>query len=403
MIAASVIYGLITGLNLSFFSMEVFASLNSFALIAIPMFMLTAQVMNYSTVADRLFNFANKLIGWIPGGLGHTNVLLSVIFSGMSGSAAADASGMGFLAYKAMADKGFDKNLSAAVTAASACITPVTPPSIPMVVFAMVVSGTSVARLLMGGLIPGLLMAISMMVYISWISVKRGYPIEKKPNFMELLVAIRKGILPVLTPVLLLSLIVSGIVTVSEGAVFTVLYAIFLGVLVYRALSLKDFLLCLQKVLGNCGLILIFFGGGKMFSHILAKENIPVLFAEGLFQFTTNPLLLMLLVNVFFLVIGLLSDPLVSITLFAPIVIPIAHYVGMDVNTFGVIIVYNTMIGLITPPVGSMVFIISGLSKQPVHGVFRAVLPFVIGYIILLVMLSIFPQIISFLPNLLMG
>lgn len=399
MITSSVVYALMKGINLSFFAMEMFSSLDSFTLVAIPMFMLTAEVMDSTSIADRMFGVCNGAVGWIPGGLAHTNVLTSVVFAGMSGSAAADAGGIGFLSYKAMERRGFDKPFSAAVTAASSCIGPIIPPSIPVIVYAMVVPAASVGKLLYGGVIPGILMALFMGAYILFISVKRGYPREPRPSGKEFWKLFKRGFLPILTPVILLTTIATGMVTISEGAVVTVLYAAVIGAVVYRQMGVKGFWDATKNVFRKSGTTLIYFAGGACFSHVMAKENIPNLFASKMFAISSNPLVLLLLVNLFFFLLGCISDPIVNITLFASMVMPIVTACGMDVNAFGVILILNCMIGLITPPVGTMVYIICGLAEVSLSKTFKECIPFVIFYYILIVLLTIFPQIVTFIPN----
>jgi tripartite ATP-independent transporter DctM subunit len=403
MIASSVVYALSAGVDMAFFSMEAFTSLQSFMLTAIPMFMLTAEVMNSSTVADRMFTLANSTVGWIPGGLGHTNVLANVIFAGMSGSAAADATGIGFLCYKAMKDRGFDGPFSAAVTAAGSCIGPIIPPSIPVVIYAMVVTNASVGKLFLGGVIPGLMMGLAMMVYIYFISKKRKYPIERRPDFKTFIKAFRQGLLPVLTPVVLLTTITLGIVTVTEGAAVTVLYSCFLGAILYRRLGLKEFIGSLRRISLPIGTILVFFLAGKMFGFVFAKENLPQLASTVFSGLSTNRYMVLLIINGFFLVLGCFSDPIVNIMLFVPIFTPMAASAGIDPTAVGIIIILNNMIGLLTPPVGGMVYIISGISKEPLEAVFREAVPFVVAYVILIVILCIFPELITFIPNMVMG
>lgn len=401
MIISSVVYALIGGIDMSFFNLEGFKALYSFTLTAIPMFMLTAEVMNSSTVADKMFNFANSLTGWIPGGLGHTNIVTSVIFAGMSGSAAADTGGIGYLSYKAMKDRGFDPAFSAAVTAASACIGPIIPPSIPVVVYAMTITDASVGAMFLGGVIPGVLMALSMGIYIYFISKKRHYPVEKKPTARELGVAVRQGILPVLTPVILLVTIEGGLVTISEGAVVTVLYSCFLGTVIYHKFGVRTLWNCCKNICMVIGSILVFFIATKMFSYVLTQENLVNKISSAIYGITQTKLVVMLIINVFFLIMGCLSDPLVNIMLFAPIAWSLVKPLGVDANAFGIIVVFNCMIGLITPPVGGNAFLISGITKIPLQKIFKEILPFVVGLLVVLLLLSMFPEIISFLPNLL--
>lgn len=401
MIVSAITYGLVGGVDLAFFSLEGFRALFSITLTAIPMFMLTAEVMNRTTVADRMFNFANSLVGWIPGGLAHTNVVCSVIFAGMSGSAAADTSGTGFLEYKAMKDRGFGPAFSAAITAASATIGPIIPPSIPVIIYCMTVPDASVGKLFAAGIIPGILMALAMMIYIASVAKKRNFPVEKKPTAKEFFKYCRQGILPILTPVILLLTISLGIVTVSEGAVITVLYSCILGFIVYRTMGLKSLLKCFRQIALVIGAILLFFLATKMFSYVLAKENLVNIVTQAVKGMSLAPWMIMLVINIFFLIMGCLSDPLVNIMLFAPLAWSLAQPLGIDPNAFGMIVIFNCMIGLITPPVGGNVFLIAGLTKVPVQKIFKECMPFTIGLLVVLVLMSMFPQIVSFLPNLL--
>ena len=403
MILSGLSYALITGTDLSFFSMEVYKSTNNFILIAIPMFILTAEVMNSSTVADRMFDFCNSLVSWIPGGIGHTNVLTSVIFAGMSGSAAADVGGIGYLCYQAMVKRGFDAPFSAAVTAASSCIGPIIPPSIPVIVYAMVVSSASVIYLFLGGIIPGLLMAVLMMAYIYYISKKRGYPVEKRKSGREIGRALRKGLLPVLTPIILLVSISSGMCTITEGAVITVVYSCILGAFVYRRLGFKTLVECFSKVFNSCGAVLVFFVASKFFSFVLTRARIPDMLSSLVLGISTNKYFVLLLINFVFIVLGFFSEALVNIMLFAPVFVPIALNAGVDPNVIGVMIVLNTTVGAITPPVGTLVFNTCGITGAPLAKVFKEVTPFVIAYILLLVLMVFVPQLITAIPNLILN
>jgi len=403
MIVSSLVYGLAIGMDLSYFILESFGSFNTIALVAIPMFVLTSEVMNESSVSDKLFNFSNSLVGWIPGGLAHTNVINSIIFAGMSGSALADVGGIGLVEYKAMKDRGFDPPFAAAVTCASSVIGPIIPPSIPVIIYAMVIPAASVGALFLGGVIPGLIMGLFMMIYIFFIAKKRKYPIERRLKRNEFWPAIRAGILPVLTPAILLLTITLGMVTVSEGAVITVVYTLIIGTFIYRKFGIKKFWLSLKSVAMVLGPMLIFLMASKMFSFVLAKEHLADTLSVTLLNITKTPFIIMLIVNVFFLVMGCLSDPIVNIILFAPLAWSVASPLGFDPTAFGIVVILNTMIGIITPPIGGIVFAMSGLTKVPIQKIFKEVTPFIIAYIIILVLLSAFPSIITFIPNLAMG
>lgn len=399
MLFSAWLYAVATQTDLAFLTLEMFSSLDSFVLMAIPMFILTAEVMNVSTVADRIFRFANALVGFIPGGLGHVNVVNSVIFGGMSGSAAADAGGIGYLSYKAMVDRGFDKPFSAAVTASSSMIGAIIPPSIPMVIYAMV-AGTSVGQLFLGGIVPGFMMGIAMMIVIYFVSLKRSYPVEARTNFRGIIAAMIGGFLPLMTPVILLGGIVLGIVTISEAAVLAVLYSCFLGFVLYRTLDWKQFIASLRSVFVSCGAILLLFPATKLFGYVLTVENIPRMFADTMLNLTDNGILLILLINAFFLILGCFSDPIVNIMLFVPIVLPLMATIGMDPIQFGVMIVLNVTIGLITPPLGGMLFITSAVTKVPVESMVKESWPFIGVLIITLLLISFIPPLVLFIPRL---
>ncbi len=236
MITAAWAYALMADIDLGFLALQMFTGLDFFVLLAIPLFILTSEVMNRSSVASRIFDFANSLVGFVPGGLGHVNVLTSVIFSGMSGSAVADVGGIGRLCYQSMVDKGYDKPFSAAVTASSAVIGPIIPPSIPMVVFSMV-SGVSVAKLFFGGAVPGLIIGLALMAYIYVVAIRKGYPRNARRGLAEVLRALIDGFFPLLTPAILLGGIYLGVVTITEAAALAVVYALVLGGLAYRMLG----------------------------------------------------------------------------------------------------------------------------------------------------------------------
>ncbi len=403
MIISGITYAIQTNFDLAMFSTEAFKATNNFILVAIPMFILTAEVMNATTVADKMYDLANSTVGWIPGGMGHTNVMTSVIFAGMSGSAAADVGGIGYLSFKAMVDRGFGAPFSAAVTAASSCIGPIIPPSIPVIVYCMVVSQSSVARIFLGGVIPGFLMALLLMGYIYITAIKRGYPKEARPTKEHLLRAVKRGFLPVLTPVILLFTISTGVVTISEAAIITVLYAVILGVFVYRNLNLKKFIMCMERTFLSCGAIFIFFVGGKFFSFVLARAKITLLLNNMILGVTDNIYIILLLINVIFIILGFFSETIVNITLFAPVFIPIAIAVGADPNYLGVMIVLNTVIGAITPPVGTLVYNISGLTKVPLEHIFREIVPFIILLVGMITLMIFVPEIVTFLPDLILG
>lgn len=397
MIAVAWVYILVSGFDLSFMALQMFAGLDFFVLLAIPLFILASEVMSRTSVAQRIFDFAGAVVGGVHGGMGHVNVLTSVIFSGMSGSAVADVGGIGRLCYRAMVKQGYDPNYSAAVTAASAVIGPIIPPSIPMIVFSMV-SGVSIAKLFFAGALPGLLIALVLMAYIWFTARRMGHPRGPRVTAQALLAAIIAGFLPLMTPVILLASIYLGIVTITEAAAVAVLYALGLGIFAYRSLSLADFAGSLKSVFVTCGSILILLPAAKVLGFVLTAEGVSAGFAAWILGFSTDPIFILLAINLIFLVLGCLSDPNVNIMLFVPIVMPLAAAIGLDPVHFGMIVVLNCMIGLVTPPVGGLLFAICGLEKLKMEGVVRAMWPFLFILLALLALVTFVPQLSLALP-----
>lgn len=398
MIFSSWLYIVITGGNISFLTINMFTSVNSFTLVAIPMFLLTAEIMGRAKISDRLFDFANSIVGFIPGGLGHVNVVTSIIFSGMSGSAVSDVGGIGHMSCVAMEKRGFGKPFSGAVTAASACIGPIIPPSIPMVLYAMI-SGQSIGRLFIGGVLPGLLMGIAFMVVVFMISVKRKYPVEPRKRASEVLKAFVDSLLALFTPGILLGGIMLGIVTVTEAAVLAVVYSCAIGVLAFRMLGPAQAYDAVKSVFASCGPILILFPAARIFGFVLTVERIPILFAQ-LFMNIESHVVILLAINAMFLLLGMVSSATVNIMLFVPIVLPLAQMINIDPIHFGVMVVLNAMIGLITPPVGGLIFVVSGIEDIEYDSLVREIWPFVGILIVVLMVVTFYPPIVTYLPNL---
>ena len=398
MITSAWAYALLADIDLGFLALQMFTGLDFFVLLAIPLFILTSEVMNRSSVASRIFDFANSLVGSVPGGLGHVNVLTSIIFSGMSGSAVADVGGIGRLCYQSMVDKGYDKPFSAAVTASSAVIGPIIPPSIPMVVFSMV-SGVSVAKLFFGGAVPGLLIGLALMAYIYFNAVRKGYPRNARQGLAHVVRSLIDGFFPLLTPAILLGGIYLGVVTITEAAALAVVYALILGGLAYRMLGMRQFIDCLKNVFIICGSILILLPAAKVFGFVLTAENVPSLFSDYVLAISDNKIFILIAINVLFLVLGCVSDPNVNIMLFVPIVMPLAEAIGMDPVHFGVIVVLNCMIGLVTPPVGALLFALCGMENIPMEQIIRRMWPFIGILLSLLVVISVWPALVLTLPN----
>ena len=396
---SSSVYLVIAGEQLSLIARRCVAGMDSFLMLAIPMFVLAAELMNQCGITTYMFRFANNLVGWIPGGLAHANVVASMLFAGMSGSSAADAAGLGTMEIKAMTDEGFDKPFSAAITAASSCIGPIIPPSIPMVVYSSL-AGASIGKLFIGGIIPGILMGFTMMVICFIIAKRRNYPRVKGITLRDVGISFVEAIPGILVPVILLGGIYGGIFTPTEAAVVAALYSLVVGALLYRKISFKDLIRILKVTVVNSALIMIIIGAASLFGYVLTIEQIPAKLTEGLLFLTTNKYVMLFIFNIILLVLGCFMELNSILLIFVPIMIPVVNMLGIDLVHFGVVAVINLMIGTLTPPFGMMMFITAGIAEEPVHVVIRELIPFYIGLIILLFILTYCPVLVTALPNL---
>ncbi len=381
---------------------QMIRGIDSFVLLAVPAFIFAGKLMNTGGITKRLFKFANCFTGHIPGGLAHANVVASIIFAGMSGSAVADAGGLGSIEIEAMKDNGYSPGFSTAVTAASSIIGPIIPPSIPAVLYAAS-AGVSVGRLFIAGIIPGLLLAISMMVLIYYISIKRGYENRKRATLKEVFQSFLESFYALLAPIIIIGGIIAGIFTPTEAATIAVLYAFVISAFVYREINLKTlYKTILESIIATSviGIIIAFSFG---LSYLLTISQISQRTAQLLLGMTTNPLVILLILNVFFLVVGLFMDPTPAILILTPILIPIVITIGIDPIHFGIVMILNLMIGLITPPVGMCLYAVASIGKVSVEGVMKELLPFFIPAVFILLLLIFFPDLVLFLPNLIMG
>lgn len=375
---------------------------NSFTLIAAPFFIIMGNLMNSSGVTKRMFNFANVLVGHLPGGLGHANVVASVLFAGMSGTAVADAGGLGNVEIQAMRDKGFDDDFSCAITAASSVIGPIIPPSLPMVIIA-VAAEASVGRLFIGGILPGLTMAVSLMLMVAYYAKKRNYPRNPKPTLNEVGVAFREAFLALMSPVILVAGIFSGIFTPTEAAVVAAAYSLILGVFVYHEIRLKDLPKVILSTIETNGVVLALVMTASLFGWVLTVSQVPQQMSEFLVSFTSSRILVLLIVNIFLLVVGMFMEATAAILILTPILIPVMASYGVDVTQGCLIMILNLMIGVVTPPVGVVLYIISNIAKVKFERVVKATLPFFIPLGITLALVTFVPFFTTFLPNLFYG
>lgn len=374
--------------------------IDSFTFVAIPLFILAGELMNVGQITDRIFNFAKAAVGWIPGGLAHANILASVIFSGMSGSAIADAGGLGTVEMKAMREAGYDDYFSGAVTAASSTIGPIFPPSIPMVIYGGIAS-VSIGKLFIGGVIPGLLMAVALMLYALVISIRRGYP---KEVFSLRLIwrEFIRAFIPLMTPVIILSGFVTGWFTPTEASAIAVVYALIVGGLVYRAMGLRSIIKALENTAATTANVVFIIGTATLFSFILTNLGITKVIANFILGISTTPWVVLLIINVVLLILGMIMEPGAILIMMLPVFLPIVNQLGIDLVHFGVVMVLNLMIGQITPPFGMCLFTIAQVGGLNVEKISRATLPWVAPLALVLIASLFFPQMIIWLPNVLM-
>ncbi len=372
---------------------------SSFILLAVPLFIVAANIMNAGTISDRLLRFCIAVVGRFRGGLGHVNVVASLIFSGMSGSAVADAAGIGKIIIDMMVRSGhYTRGYAAAITAASATIGPIIPPSIPMVLYALV-SNSSIGYLFLGGIIPGLMMGAVLMTMNSFIAHKRGYqpeesiPIKKLPNITI------NAFPALLMPAILLYGIYGGVTTPTEAAAVAAFYALLLASIFYRALSFSAFYRILVESARSSAAVGLVIGGALLLNYIVASENIPNMIAGYLVDLDVSPLLFLIGVNLLILVLGCLLDATTLILVIIPLFLPACRELEIDFVHFGVVTVVNCMIGLITPPYGVLLFVINAVSRIPLGEIIKEVIPFLLVLIVALFIMVIFPELVLWLPR----
>lgn len=378
------------------------ASANSFPLLAAPFFMLTGMAMNSAGITKRIYDFCECLAGRFRGGLAHVNVIGSVIFAGMSGSAVADAAGLGTIEIKAMTDEGYPLAFSAAVTAASATIGPIIPPSVPLLIYG-VIADVSIGRLFAGGFIPGFLMAAALMVQIRWMAQKRGFGSHPAPTLREFVTKSRKAFLSLMTPVILFGGMMAGVFTPTEAAFAAAAYALVLGLFVYRELSWRDLPKIFLDTVETNAVVLMLVMTASLFGWVLARAQVPQQLGAWILGTTQNPLVILLLINGFLLIVGCFMEALAALIILIPVFMPVIKAVGIDPVHFGLVVVLNLMIGTLTPPVGIVLFVVSRVAKLPFEEVARATAPFLVPLIVVLLLITIFPELVLFLPRVIFG
>ena len=401
-IGASAVLGCLSlGYPLVVIGQKMVSGIDSFLLIAVPLFILAGNLMNAGKITERIFDTARELVGWIPGGLGHANVVASVIFAGMSGSAVADAGGLGAIEMEAMRKNGYDDDFASAVTASSSVIGPIFPPSIPLIIYGSVAS-VSVDKLFMGGVMPGLLMAVLLMVLIYIYAIKRKY--ERHPFCLKALLRQFAGsILALITPLIILSGFVLGWFTPTEASSIAVIYSLLISLLVYKTLTWKSFLKCLKDSAISSANTLLIIGTSTLFTYVMAMEGISRQISQVILGISSNPVIVLLAINILLLVLGMIMEPGAILTLMLPVLLPIANGLGLNLVHFGVMIVLNLMIGQVTPPFGVCLFVISDVNKLKLESLYKSIIPFLIPLIATLFLVTYIPGIVTWLPNALLA
>ena len=374
--------------------------IDSFTLLAVPFFILAGNLMNHAGITDRIFDFAKAGVGWMRGGLGHVNVGASVLFAGMSGAAVADAGGLGTIEVKAMREAGYDNDFAVGLTAASSTIGPLIPPSLPLVVYG-VSSQASIGQLFAAGLIPGLLMAVALMAMVTYYAHVRGYGRDTSFLWRVLGITFGRAFLSLLTPVILVGGILGGVFTPTEAAVVASAYALFLGVAVYRTLNLRKLWEISIDTIETTAVVLLIVGAASIFSWILTANGVPRALAGAILGQTESVFLILLFLNLLLLSVGIVMEPVAAITILTPVLLPIAMALGLDPVHFGIIMVLNLMIGLLTPPVGMVLYVLARVTETSFETVVRATIPFLIPLVLVLILVTYVPAVSMWLPTLL--
>jgi tripartite ATP-independent transporter DctM subunit len=401
MIGASVLYLYLKGFDVGTAAEQLLNGMyTSYVLLAIPLFILAAEFMNSGSITERLLRFCDALVGRFRGGLAHVNVVQSIIFAGMSGSALADAAGTGKVMQRMMTQDGrYTASFAAALTAASSVIGPIIPPSIPMVIYALV-SDTSVGYLFLGGMIPGLLMGLAQMGVIAFIARRRNFPVEKPVALRELPMITWRAFPALMMPVVLLGGIYSGVTTPTEAAAVAAAYALLVSAALYRNISLRETysaLLSCARMTASIGMLI---AGAMVFNYVVTAENIPASLSVMLRELDFTPLGFMLAANLLLLVLGCLLEGTTILLVIVPVLLPTAQALGIDPVHFGVVAVVNIMIGLITPPYGLLLFVMVRIAEVPLRDLVRDTMPFLLVMILSLAVVILIPDLVLYLPRL---
>ncbi len=380
---------------------RMYVATTGFTLLAIPFFILAGNLMNYGGITLRVFDFARALVGHVRGGLGHVNVVASMIFSGMSGAAVADAAGLGLVEMKAMTENGYDREFSAAITAASSTIGPVVPPSIAFVVYGSI-TGVSIIKLFMAGFVPGILMGLALMIAVYFVAKKRNYPRDPFPSFRHVWVTFRESFLALLMPIIIIGGILGGLFTPTEAAVVASLYAFLVGGLWYKEFGLKDIPNIIWESVKQSVRVLFIIATAGFFGWLMVHQSIPQQVITGLTAVTESKWLLLLIIIAVLIVLGCFLEGIAVLVITIPVFMPLIERFGIDPIQFGVLMVLCSMIGLLTPPVGMSLYAVATISGVPIGRLTRELAPYLLGIFAVTLMITYIPEVSLWLPNLLM-
>ena len=395
----SIAYVLLNDVPIQLIGQRMSYALDSFPLVAVPIFIFVGNFMNQAGITERIFRFAATLVGRVPGGLAQVNIVASLIFSGMSGAALADVGGLGRIEVKAMTAHGFSRAYAGALTCASAIVGPIFPPSIPLIIYGSVTS-VSIIQLLLAGIVPALVCVALLMVTVAVMAKLRNYPrAERWPTPSEILRALLPALPALFTPVLLVSGMLLGVFTPTEAASVTVVYVLFISAFIYRTLTVAHLLYAAYETLKSTSAILIIVSAAAIFGWILAVEQIPQMFAQQLLSLSTDPIVLLLIVNVILLLVGMVLDSTTATLLVIPIIAGPLHLAGVDPVHLGIVAIFNLMLGLLTPPMGLALFLITDIAKASMRDVLIELLPYYVPLLATLAIITLVPELSLWLPK----
>jgi tripartite ATP-independent transporter DctM subunit len=399
MAVASLVFVMVSGTIPDFVVIHrMYGGIDSFPLLAVPFFIFAGNLMNSAGITNRIYNFALALVGWMKGGLGHVNVVGSMIFAGMSGTAIADAAGLGTIELKAMKDHGYSTEFAIGVTAASATVGPIIPPSLPFVIYGMM-AGVSIGQLFLAGVIPGLIMGVTMMLTVAYYAHTRNYGTDAVFSWARLGKTFVEAFLAMMTPVLLVGGMTMGVFTPTEGAIAASAWALGLGLFWYRTLNWRLLVKISMDTIETTATVLFIVAAASIFGWLLTVTRVTDAVALWVLSFTQNPNMFLLLANLLMLFVGCFLEPTAAITLLVPILIPICQKLGIDLVHFGLVMVLNLMIGLLHPPMGTVLFVLSRIAKLSFERTTMAILPWLIPLFATLALCTYVPAVVLWLPR----